>query len=159
NSSSFAGDNRKALKFHAQAIDLFRQAANAVEAGRTLSTSIQPLILLGMYSRALAAADGARKIFSERDDTLRLARLDIHGGNIYHGQDRFREALNCYRRAVSQLFPDQDDEGTMAALHNIAVCLIMLHEHEEAERTYQQVRNLCSNRNVPLAKAQAEYNI
>ena len=159
NSLSFAGDNLKALEFHAQAIDLFRQAANAVELGRALSTSIQPLILLGMYSRALAAADEARKIFSDCADTLRLARLDINVGNIYHRQDRFREALNCYRHAVSQLFPSQDDEGTMAALHNIAVCLIMLHEHEEAEHTYQQLRNLCSNRNVPLAKAQAEYNI
>jgi CHAT domain-containing protein/tetratricopeptide (TPR) repeat protein len=159
NSLSFAGDNRRALELHTQAIDLFRQVANAVELGRALSTSIQSLILLGMYGRALATADEARKIFSECDDTLRLARLDINVGNIYHRQDRFREALNCYRRAVSQLFPDRDDEGTMAALHNIAVCLIMLHEHEEAEHTYQQLRNLCSSRNVPLAKAQAEYNI
>jgi CHAT domain-containing protein len=159
NSLSFAGDNRKALELHAQAIDLFRQAANAVELGRALSTSIQPLILLGMYAPALAAADEARRIFLECDETLRLARLDINVGNIYHRQDRFREALDCYRRAVSQLSPDKDNEGTMAALHNIAVCLIMLHEHEEAEHTYHQLRNICSSRDVPLAKAQAEYNI
>ncbi|HWX54030.1 MAG TPA: CHAT domain-containing protein [Verrucomicrobiae bacterium] len=153
------GQNRPASELHVRAIHLFEETGDVTEAGRTLSVSIQPLILLGEYDRAHAAADQARKIFSEARDDLRLARLDINVGNILHRQDRFHEALSVYQRAFSQLFPDKDVEGMIAALHNAAVCLIMLNEYEKAEDAYQQLRRFCQERGGPLAMAQAEYNI
>lgn len=159
NSLGFVGENRKAAELHAQAVELFRQAAQPLEVARTLSTSIRSLILLGEYDQALAAAGQAKAIFTEANDALRLARLDINIGNIFHRQDRFCDALDYYRRAVKELLPDKDDEGILAALHNIAVCQIMLNEYEDAEATYQQVRTFCNSRDVPLATAQAEYNI
>src|SRR5262249_23633541 len=58
-----------------------------------------------------------------------------------------------------ELLPDKDVEGILAALHNIAVCLIMLNDYEEAEAAYQRVRTFCSSQDMPLATAQAEYNI
>src|SRR5260370_40274059 len=69
------GQNKQASEFHAQAIQLFEAAGKSVEAGRTLSISIQPLILLGEYERAHMAAERARKIFTAAQDTVRLARL------------------------------------------------------------------------------------
>jgi CHAT domain-containing protein len=47
----------------------------------------------------------------------------------------------------------------IAALHTMAVCRIMLNEYEKAEGAYEQAHKLCQERNVPLAMAQAEYNI
>ena len=153
------GQNRSATELHAQAIALFQEAGKPIEAGRTLSSSIQPLILLGEYDRALTAADHARKIFFAAGDTLRLARLEINVGNLFHRQDRFREALDCYERAYSQLLPDKDVEGIIAALHNMAVCRIMLNDYAKALNTYERAREFCHGRNVPLALAQADYNI
>ncbi len=155
----FAGENQKAADLHTQAVQLFAEAGNSNQEARTLSVSIQPLILLGDYDRALAAADRAREIFTAAGDDLRLARLDINVGNIFHRQDRFREALECYQRTLKQLMPDKDVEGIIAALHNIAVCLITLNEYREALSAYEQARQFCLAQNLPRAVVQADYNI
>jgi len=152
------GQNKQASELHAEAIQLFEEVGNPVEAARTLSISIQPLILLGEYERAHVAAERARTIFTAAQDMVRLARLEINVGNIFHRQDRFREALDCYERAYSQLLPDKDHEGLIAALHNVAMCLIMVDEYERADNAYEQVSNLCRERKMPVAMAQAEYN-
>src|SRR5262249_56096301 len=98
-----------------------------------VSIPIQPVILLGEYEGAEKGGEKGGTIFEAAKDELRLARLDINVGNIFHRQDRFREALDFYERAHSQLLPDKDKEGIVAALHNGAVCLIMLNEYERAE--------------------------
>ena len=152
------GQNRQASELHGRAIRLFDEVGKPVEAGRTLSISIQPLILLGEYESAHRAAERAREIFTAAQDAVRLARLDINVGNIFHRQDRFQEALECYERAYSQLLPDKDPEGLIAALHNVAMCLIMLNEYERADRAYEEVIQLCREHKLPLAMAQAEYN-
>jgi len=159
NSLWFLGKSSQASRLHAQAARHFEEAGKAIEAGRTLSSSIQPLILLGEYGRAQNAARRARRIFATAGEALRLARLDINVGNIFHRQDRFREALACYESAYSQLLPAEDTEGIVAALHNAAVCLISLNEYEKALATYGRARKLAKKANMPLAVAQAEYNI
>jgi CHAT domain-containing protein len=155
----FLGQNSRASEMNMRAIQLFQEVGKPLEEGRTLSTSIQPLILLGEYDRAQAAAQRARTIFSAAGDTVRIARLDINVGNIFHRQDRFSEALDCYQRAYSHLVPDKDVEGIIAALHNVAVCLTALNESDKALEAYRQVREFCQGRDMPLAIAQAEYNI
>ncbi len=159
NSLWFLGQNSQASENNLRAIGLFEETGNLVEAGRTLSTSIQPLILQGDYDRAQAAAERARTIFSAAGETVRLARLEINFGNILHRQDRFQEALECYRRAYAQLAPDKDVEGAVAALHNLAVCLTALNQAEEALQAYQDVRRICQEKDLPLPMAQADYNI
>lgn len=159
NALHYLGQNGQASELNTRSALLFHNAGNTLEEGRTLSTSIRPLILLGEYDRAHKAAERAKEIFSAADDTVRMARLDINIGNIYHRQDRFSEALACYRRAHLQLAPDKDAEGIIAALHNVAVCLIALNEKEEALKAYRQVLAFCQGRNMPLTVAQVEYNI
>jgi CHAT domain-containing protein len=155
----FLGQHIAASDMNARAIQLFHEMGRSLEEGRTLSTSMQPLILLGEYDRAQAAADRAREIFSAAGETVRLARLEINVANIFHRQDRFSEALACYQRAYSQLAPDKDAEGIIAALHNMAVCLTSLNEHEKAQEAYEQVHKFCREQEMPLALVQAEYNI
>src|SRR5437870_13060074 len=85
------GENAQAVDLHQQAVALFDALGDTSEVARTLSGSIQPLLLMGEYNRAFAAAERARKIFAEEGNTWRLARLDINLGNIYYRQDRFAE--------------------------------------------------------------------
>src|SRR5258708_15151516 len=154
-----SGDNRAAVEHHQQAFRLHESLAVWDEAARTLSSSIQPLILLGEYEQAFQAAERAREIFARLDDPWRLARLEINVGNIYHRQDRFEESIAHYERAYTELMPYKDTEGMAVVLSNMAVCLVRLNECPRALATYQRARSFCQQNNMPLLVAQADYNI
>jgi len=154
-----SGDNRAAVKHHEQAIQLYTSLGMPDEAGRTLSSSIQPLILLGEYDRAFQAFERAREIFTRLNESRRIARLEINAGNIFHRQDRFEEALQYYERAYEGLRPHQDAEGIAVVLSNMAVCFISLNDFPRALATYQKARTACEENGMPLLVAQADYNI
>lgn len=153
------GQNKAAAALHAEAALLFESEGDIKELGRTLSTSIQPLILLGEYDRALAAGRRAQRIFARSGDRLRLARLQINIGNIYFRQDRFSEALPCYEQANTQLVRLSDAEGIASSLHNMAVCLTSLNDFRRATAAYEEARAFCRRHHMPLAVVQADYNI
>jgi CHAT domain-containing protein/tetratricopeptide (TPR) repeat protein len=148
-----------AVARHDEAARLFAEAGQAHEVARTLSTSIQPLILLGDYRRAEAAALEARAIFTREGDELRLARLDVNVGNIFHRQDRFSEALRSYEQAYERLLPHRNAEGIAVALGNMAVCLISLNDFTRALETHQRARAFCEEHGMPKLVALADYNI
>src|SRR5204863_6356756 len=127
-----SGDNRAAIEHHQQAVRLYESLGNWKEAARTLSTSIQPMILLGEYDKAFQAAERAKEIFTRLNDSWRLARLEINVGNIYHRQDRFEESIAHYERAYAGLLPYKDTEGIAVVLSNMAVCLISLNDFPRA---------------------------
>lgn len=159
NALSVSGDNRAAINLHDRALALLEAQGNDAEIARTLSASLQPLILLGEYDRALEAAERARRLFGAEGDALHLARLEINVGNIYHRQDRANEALACYEQAYERLVPLGDVDGIFSALHNKAVALISLNEFREAVVAYEMARRLASEHKRPLYVAQADYNI
>ena len=154
-----SGDNRAAVEHHEQAFQIYATLGIWNEAARTLSTSIQPLILLGEYDRAFEAAERARDIFTRLNEPHRLARLEINVGNIYHRQDRFEEALAHYERAYEDLLPYKDDEAMAVVLSNMAVCLISLNDFPRALATYRRARSVCEQNGMPLLVAQADYNV
>ncbi len=154
-----SGDNRAAVEHHQQAFRLYESLGAWDEGARTLSSSIQPLILLGEYEQAFQAAERAREIFARLNDPWRLARLEINVGNIYHRQDRFEESIAHYERAYTELMPYKDTEGMAVVLSNMAVCLISLNDFPRALATYQKARSFCQQNNMPLLVAQADYNI
>src|SRR3989442_7640608 len=135
-----SGDNRAAIEHHQQAIRLYESLGNWNEAARTLSTSIQPMILAGEYDQAFQAAERAKEIFTRLNDSWRLARLEINVGNIYHRQDRFEESIAHYERAYAGLLPYQDTEGIAVVLSNMAVCLISLNDFPRALSAYRGAR-------------------
>src|SRR6266702_3998771 len=159
NALYLSGDNRAAMEHNQQAFQLYESLGDWKEAARTLSTSIQPLILLGEYDQAFHAAERAREIFTRLDDPRRLARLEINVGNIYHRQDRFEESIAHYERAYEGLLPYKDVEGIGVVLSNMAVCMIGLNDFPRALATYQRARAFCQKHNMPLLVAQADYNI
>jgi CHAT domain-containing protein/predicted negative regulator of RcsB-dependent stress response len=159
NALHFLNEHKAALRHHEEAARLFGEAGRPTEVGRTLSTSIQPLILLGEYQRAEEAAARAREIFAREGDDLRLARLELNVGNIYHRQDRFAEALTAYERAYERLLPHKDVEGIGVALHNMAMDLISLNDFPRALETHRRARAFCAEHGMPRLVALADYNI
>jgi len=154
-----SGDNRASVEHHEKAIELYESLGNDKEAGRTLSSSIQPLILLGEYDRAFQAAECTREIFTRIGETRRIASLENNVGNIFHRQDRFEEALAHYERAYKTFHEHQDWERVAMALSNMAMCLISLNDFSRSMDCYQRARKLCEQHNMPLLVAQADYNI
>lgn len=151
--------HRAAVKLYNQAIRSFEAAGERTELGRTLSVSILSLTLCGQYDVAFAAAERARVIFAEQNDDLRLARLDINVGNIYFRQDRFSEALDCYKNAYRVVLDHRDAEAIGVVLSNLAVCLISLGEFAQALRAHEEAREVCRKHGMPRLVAQADYNI
>jgi CHAT domain-containing protein/tetratricopeptide (TPR) repeat protein len=156
-----AGRNQPAIEHHRKAVALFRSVGNAEEVGRTLSSSIQPLILRGYYDLALTAAKEARSIFAEHNNQWRLARVELNLGNIYDRQDRVEDALRCYKQAyeVLSLSTVDDPEAVAAALHNMAVSYVRLNEFRRAQTTYEYARNFALTHHMPMLVGQADYNI
>src|SRR5258707_3681740 len=154
-----SGDNRAAIEHHQQSFRLYESLGIWNEAARTLSSSIQPMILVGEYDQAFQAAERAREIFTRLNDPRRLARLEINVGNIYHRQDRFEESIAHYERAYAGLTPCKDAEGIAVVLSNMAVCLISLNDFPRALATYRGARSFCQQNNMPLLVAQPDSNI
>ncbi len=82
-------------------------------------------------------------------DDLRLARLELNVGNIYHRQDRFAEALRSYEQAYERLLPRRNVEGIAVALGNMAMCLISLNDFPRALETHQRARAFCEQHGMP----------
>jgi CHAT domain-containing protein/Tfp pilus assembly protein PilF len=153
------GENRAAVEHHEQACKLYESLQIWKEAARTLSSSIQPLILLGEYDRAFQASERARKIFTEQGERRRIASLENNVGNIFHRQDRFEEALAHYERAYKTLSEFEDWERVAITLHNMAMCLISLNDFPRSLDCYQKSRELSERYGMPLLRDQADYNI
>jgi CHAT domain-containing protein len=153
------GDNRAAVEHHAKACKLYESLGILKEAARTLSSSIQPLILLGEYDHAFQASQRARAIFTQLGETRRIASLENNVGNIFHRQDRFEEALAHYERAYEALSEYQDWERVAITLHNMAMCLISLNDFPRSLDCYQKSRELSERYDMPLLRDQADYNI
>src|SRR3984893_8095677 len=96
-------DNLGAVEHHDQAFKIYESLKIWKEAARTLSNSIQPLILLGEYDRAFTASERARQIFTQLGEDRRLGSLDNNVRNIFHPQDRFEEAPAHYESAFTAL--------------------------------------------------------
>src|SRR5712691_2100668 len=153
------GNNAAAVEHHEKAVELYDALKIEKEAARTLSSSIQPLILLGEYDKAFNAAARAREIFTRLNDPRRLARLEVNLGNIFHRQDRFDEAIAHYERAYEGLLPHKDAEGIAVVLSNMAMCLISLNDFPRSLDCYQKAREACERYGMPLLRDQADYNI
>jgi len=152
-------EHAAAIQNHQRAASLFEEVGDQSQLARTLSSSIQPLLLLGRYDEALAIGERAREIFSREQNSWRLARLEINIGNIYHRQDRFQEALAYYQRAYEDLCAHDDAEGMAAVLSNLSLCYISLNDFSRALEFHQTARQHCQQKGMPILVAYADYNI
>ena len=159
NALSVGGNNLASVEHHEKAIAAFERLGNPQELARTLSASVQPLLLLGRYDEARAAADRARDLFVADGDRVRIARLDIMIGNLLHRQDRFAEAMTYYEQAHDALLPLGDADGLLSVIHNKAVTFTTLNDFHAARAAYEDARRLAATRGLDQAVGQADYNI
>ena len=153
------GRHREALACYDSAADTLRRIGDDIELGRTLSSSLQALILIGLYDEVIRRADEARVLFGKAGDKVRLARLDTNLANLYFRQDRFQEALALYQSALEQAQALGESRDVAVTLHNLAVCHISLNEFSEALAAYERAREHCTKHGLHLLIAQADYNI
>ena len=149
----------RSLDLYQESLAIYQRLGDALEAGRTLNSSLQSLIYLGRYVEAMDYAGQARQIFERLGDRLRLARLDANMGNILYRQDRFEEALELYVRAYDAFLKIGEPQDIAISLKNTATCQISLNDFPEALSTYQRARAYCELVNMPVLVATADYNI
>lgn len=159
NALSVGGNNQLSVERHSVAIAAFERLEDHAELARTLSASLQPLLLIGRYDEALASAERARTLFEAQGDAVRIARLDVMIGNLLHRQDRFADAMICYERAHQALARLGDADGVLSAIHNKAVTLTTLNNFRDALAAYTEARRLAVERGLDQAVGQADYNI
>ena len=156
------GDYGRAVEAYRAALQRF-PAADELERGRTLSSLLHPLAMLGDHDASFAAAEEARACFERCGDARRLARLDINLASVWFRQDRFREALEALDRAQAGLEKvpgsEEDHEAWSAIRVTRAVVLINLARFDEAERAYLEARDYSLAHDLPSLAAQADYNI
>jgi tetratricopeptide (TPR) repeat protein len=156
------GDYARAVEAYRAALERFG-AGDEVERGRTLSSLLHPLAMLGEHGASLAAAEEARACFTRAGEGHRLARLDINLASVWFRQDRFPEALEALDRAQRGLEQaaggEEDHEAWSAIRVTRAVVLINLARFDEAERAYLEARDYSLAHELPSLAAQADYNI
>jgi CHAT domain-containing protein/tetratricopeptide (TPR) repeat protein len=153
------GRSEAAAALYDKAFVIYERRGQDIQAGRTLSGSLQTLIYLGRYDEALSRAEHARAIFTAHGDRLRLARLDANVGNVLFRQDRFEEALALYQRAYGEFVEIGDPQDVAITLKNMATCQICMNDFRQALETYRQARAYSLEHEMPLLAAGADYNI
>ncbi len=153
------GNHYAAVKSYEKAAGLFEREGRSAEVGRTLSSGLQALSYLGRYEQANEWAARAEAIFLTQGDVLRLARLDSNVGNILFRQDRPRDALVRYQRALAGFRDTGSATDTVAVLSNLAVCHTNLGNFPQALQNYRQSRECASQHGLAILAAQADYNI
>lgn len=149
----------EAARHYRQARDLLHAAGEEAEEGRTLMAGLQALIYSGAYDEALAWSDRACAIFTRTGDTVRLARLAVNTGNIHYRQDRYQEAIECYRAAYPELLSAGLPRDAAGVLANLAVCHISRQEFSQALECYEQARLKAEEHGLAPLAAAADYNI
>jgi CHAT domain-containing protein/tetratricopeptide (TPR) repeat protein len=159
NALHMLGDNTASLRCHQQALALFRKADLQPEIARTLNATIQPLLLLGKYGAAIRAAHDALILFKALRDRLHVAYVETNLGNIYHRQDRFDEAVACYKRAYQSFLQQGNKEGLAVAFSNLSSCLIGMSDFQKALRAYHRARKLSARLDLTLVLVHSDFNV
>src|SRR5216683_5392805 len=109
------GNNREAVEHHDQAYEIYALRRSWKEAARTLSNSIQPLILLGEYDRAFTASQQARKIFVRLGEGKRIASLENNIAYMHYLRGE-------YNRAIGMLFVTRRACEASGDTYHLALC-------------------------------------
>ncbi|HEY7838725.1 MAG TPA: CHAT domain-containing protein [Terriglobales bacterium] len=162
NIAFICGDYSLAVQQYRRALEGFA-GDNDIERGRTLSSLLHPLAMLGDNAASMAAANEARACFERAGDQYRLARLDVNLASVWFRQDRFTEALAALDRAESGLGASPEGRADHEAWAAVRVTRAVVHEHlahfDEAELAYEAAREYSLAHDMPVLAAQADYNL
>ncbi len=150
---------RQAQGLYDQAVQNLEEAGEIKEAAITRSGALGNLIYLGDYDRARLWVSKSKRDFQQLGDDLRLARLQSNFGTLLGRQDRWPEALLCYREVHLYFSRQGQAHDAGIALRNIAVCQIMCGNFDEALAAYGEVQKHCLSTGLRRLALENEYNI
>ncbi len=153
------GDTETAQKLYQQALDRFTDLGDPQEAAITRTSALLNLAFLGQHDQVVAWYRAAKRTFETLADHRRLANLEHNFGIILGRQDRWEEALDCYRFACGEFRRLDRVQDVAICLRNIAVCHINLHNFIEALRAYRAGRDYCVRHGLTRILLQIDYNI
>jgi tetratricopeptide (TPR) repeat protein len=153
--NDFAG----ALGDYRRALLLFRRLGDSFEAAVTQIGRLNALMYRGRYQEALDSAAEARRVFVAKKDSLRVARLDMNTGNVYHRWDRPADALRYYDRSRRTFVRLRDRAAQALVDLNRGNVLAGLARYDEAEAAYRSARSIFSSLDQGLMTAEADYGI
>jgi CHAT domain-containing protein len=148
-----------ALGSYDEAIHLLESLNEPEELGRTLHAKVGLLNFMCRFDELLVCADRARSIFETLSDRRRLARLDANLSHVYSRLNRFDLVLEFSDRALCVLEAAEDNEGSLVALTNSAVALMLLSDFEEAQRRYERALLLARAQGWLVAELSCRFNI
>ncbi len=153
------GECERAQELYAGSLARFLELGEDFEAATTRSSALLNLAFLGDNATAYEWHAAARPVFERIGDPRRLAVLEHNFGIILGRQDRWREALDCYRVAYREFDKLDQAQDVAICLRNMAVCHINLHRFDEALAVYEQNRAYCQQHGLTRVLLQVDYNI
>ena len=156
---SRCNENLAAVECFDQALKIFEDAGDAMEATKTRMNRINAYLLLSRFDEALSDSEIVTAAYREAGDERRLARHLINVGHIFFRLDRFEENLQCLDQAEAILNRFEPSPDLAHLYLNRAVALTALNRTSQALDLFKTARQVASDYNMPAIASQADYNI
>jgi len=127
--------------------------------GQIDRTLIDIYMYLGNYSEAKRHARIAIDTFNRHGSKHELAKTRVNYGNLYHRQDRHREAIRLYEQAYRTLRRGPDKLSTAVCCYNKANALVQLFVFEDARMLYREAEKLFRELGYDLYANEARYGL
>lgn len=149
----------EAEPFFTRAVELFEQAGQIAEGGRTLVGQMDNLMYLSRYTEALDLGERARAALQKAGDTQYISTLEIALGNLYYRLNRYNDSLTHYERAQKAL-ANTDNYLAIAAIGlNRAHVLTEMNRFDEAVQSFELTKQHCEKHGMALWAAMADRGV
>lgn len=156
----FLGRFQLALDTYQETVRLYTEGGDVLEGARASIAELQPLAYLSRFADALNVAERAEGVFQRHGERGYLGRLYVNKGNLYFHMDRYREALEYYRRGRRYIgLVSGRDETVVSIEINEAVIHTSLDEMQAAESLLLGAISRAQAMGWTSLAAQAEFNI
>lgn len=151
---------------HRDALNLYRKARTmSLRQGETLTTAridralTDLYMYLNRYRDAEVASERAIQSFRQLGLNSDVAASQVNLGNVFHRQDRHRDAARMYQRAES-FFATTDDELAQARVaYNLGNTLVQTFDWGQATDKYQGALEIYDRHGYTLDANDARYGL
>jgi CHAT domain-containing protein len=127
--------------------------------GQIDRTLIDIYMYLDDYNAAKRHARAAMSTFKRHGSSLELAKTKVNYGNLFHRQDRHREAIRLYEQAYDVLRHSPDKLSTALCCYNRANSLVQLFAFGNARILYQEAEQRFLKEGYDLYANEAKYGL
>jgi CHAT domain-containing protein/tetratricopeptide (TPR) repeat protein len=127
--------------------------------GQIDRTLIDIYMYLDDYEAAKRHARAAMSTFKRHGSIQELAKTKVNYGNLFHRQDRHREAIRLYEQAYQVLRRSPDKLSTALCCYNKANSLVQLFAFGDARILYQEAEQRFLKLSYNLYANEAKYGL